>query len=280
MHAAIVTVGDEILAGHTLDTNSHFVAGRLSKLGVHLVEKRSVPDTPARIQGAVWELQERRDAALVITLGGLGPTHDDRTVAAVASLHGVPLVLHDETWERLSARYGGRHEAGMTEAPGITAAARKMAMVPAGAEVFPNAAGAAPGLAVRRALLSRPGDAWTVLLPGVPQEMHTLWEQHVEAFVLRITKGRAVQRHVAEIVFRGSESAAAQIFAAIETKHAGVTVGSYPFWGERRVVLRVAGADAKEVEDAAVDLVADLKAAGHDAERMPGATPLAGAPKA
>ncbi|MBW3582114.1 MAG: hypothetical protein KY455_03350 [Euryarchaeota archaeon] len=268
MQAAILIVGDEILSGHTQDTNSNFLAKRLFALGVDLVEMRTVGDEAHAIQGALWELQERREAELVIVAGGLGPTHDDRTVAAVARANGRSLVLDEATWRRFLERHRQRHEAGADPRPAPDAATRKMALVPVGATVFDNKAGAAPGLALERTLVTRPGSAWTIVLPGVPRELETLWGEHIEPFVTALAGGRATRRHVAELVYHGYESEMATLLDESEAVDDQVTVGSYPQWGEGRVVLRLSGRDKGRVEKATERLVARLEEEGHRVERM------------
>lgn len=268
VQAALLVIGDEILSGHTQDTNSWWIAKRLHPLGVSLVETRVVPDVAARIQGSIWELQERREADVVICCGGLGPTHDDRTVAALAALHGVPLVRHTSTWEWLAGRHARLHEEGKRPSATLTAASEKMCLVPAGAEVFRNEAGAAPGLAMSRTLASRPGEAWTFVLPGVPQELQTLWSQHLEPRLVALLGTGARKRHVAELLYRGYESEAAEIIQTAETDHPGVAIGSYPHWGKKEVVLRVSGPDPAAVETTRDALEEGMRRAGHQVERL------------
>lgn len=269
-----MVVGDEILAGHTQDTNSHWLAKALFQLGAELEEVRAVADEPAAIQMAVYELQERRDATLVFVCGGLGPTHDDRTVATMARFHSVPLVIDQGTWERLDAHHKRLVAEGKRDREGMSEGTRKMTLVPKGAEVFTNAAGAAPGLALRRRTLARDETVWTVVLPGVPQELRTLWGDHVEGFVRKRLGPDAKRRHTVEMRYEGFESEVADEVTAVADDHDEVLVGSYPRWGEGEVVLRVSGADEEKVEEAARDLEGRVARSGARLER---ATPSKGA---
>lgn len=266
MRAAVVVIGDEILSGYTQDTNTHWLAERLHLMGLPLVEVRIVPDIAARIQGSVWELQERRDVDIVITCGGLGPTHDDRTVAALAALHGAPLVRDERTWAWLAERYARLHKEGKRPTGRMTAASEKMALVPKGAEVYANAVGAAPGLFLRRAATTRSTDVFTLVLPGVPRELRSLWEEHLGPRIASLAGDRLLKRHVRTLVFRGYESEAAEVIGETEKRHPEVAVGSYPQSGKSEVLLRVSGTDPRAVEAAVLDLRDRMDAAGHPVE--------------
>lgn len=269
VRAGIVTIGDELLSGHTQDTNTAWLAKRLHLIGVPLVEVRIVPDDAVRIQGSVWELQERRAVDVVITSGGLGPTHDDHTVAVIAALHGVPLVRHGPTWDWLKRRHQQAHASGERASAEPSAASAKMALVPQGSEVVPNSAGAAPGLVLQRPTASRAGTAWTIVLPGVPQELQTLWSEHLEARLVALAGATLDRRHVRELLYRGYESEAADVIGAVQRKHPGVGLGSYPRWGKKEVVLRVSGVDRDAVERAFSELHVRMEEAGHTVEAVP-----------
>lgn len=254
MRAGIVVIGDELLDGHTQDANTHRLAGWLGVLGIEPFEVRLVRDDVTAITGAVFELHERRDCALVITTGGLGPTHDDITVAAIARMHGVGLELDPTTWARFEARAVAAHEAGRRDSDVVDPAARKMAMVPRGALVFQNGAGAAPGLAMPWGT-----GGWTLVAPGVPQELQRLWEDHFESFVRQFVGDDGRRRIVREHVVRGYESRIADRLSGVALRHPDVLIGSYPQWGEGRLVLRVSGLDAAVVAAAFDELVAVLR---------------------
>lgn len=269
MQAAILVIGDEILSGHTQDTNSHWLAGRLHHLGVPLAEIRAVGDQARFMQAAVYELQERRGGDFVIACGGLGPTHDDRTVAAMAALHGVPLVEDAATRAWLEGRYRRLHESGRRDRPEMDASVRKMMMVPRGAEVYQNETGAAPGLILRRRLLAREADAFTFILPGVPEELRSLWLQHLEPRLVQLAGTTLEPRFVREVLFRGYESRVADLLESVERAHDGVAIGSYPRWGRKEVILRVSGHAQPGVDACFKALLAALRDAGEEAEPLP-----------
>lgn len=164
MKASILTIGDEILIGQIVDTNSVSIARHLNAAGIVVEEKRSVGDDAGRIAEAVREASARCE--VVILTGGLGPTQDDITKKTLSQLYDSELV----TDERVAA-----HVRGMLEARGIAfnELNRGQALVPACCEVLFNAHGTAPGM-----WFERDGRV-VVSLPGVPFEMEHLMEDQV-----------------------------------------------------------------------------------------------------
>ena len=136
--AALVVIGDEILSGRTHDKNIAQVASWLQVQGIRLMEVRVVPDVEARIVAAVDALRTAHD--YLFTTGGIGPTHDDITVDAVAAALGLPVVVHPEARRILEAYYATRG--------GITDARLRMARVPEGAELIENRMSGAPGIKI------------------------------------------------------------------------------------------------------------------------------------
>jgi nicotinamide-nucleotide amidase len=155
----LITVGDELLLGFTIDTNAAHLARQLAPLGVRIVRRATVGDEAGAIAGAVDEALRRTGA--VITSGGLGPTADDLTKPAIAQLFGRELVFHEDLWERLRERWRGFGRAG--EPP---EANRQQVMIPRGATVLENRHGSAPGV-----WLEDDEGRWVAMLPGVPREL-------------------------------------------------------------------------------------------------------------
>ena len=137
--AALVVIGDEILSGRTHDKNIAQVASWLQVQGICLAEVRVVPDVEERIVEAVNALRARND--YLFTTGGIGPTHDDITVDAVAAALGVPVVIHPQARAMLEKYYTGRGSA-------LTEWRLRMARVPEGAELIPNRMSGAPGIRI------------------------------------------------------------------------------------------------------------------------------------
>lgn len=158
--AAIVSVGNELLFGETVDTNSAWLGRELTAFGIPVVKAFTVGDVGEGIEAAVSEAA--RIADLVLVTGGLGPTPDDLTKAAVARTFGVDLIPNAALLRTLEERYRSR---GLEEVP---EGARGQADLPEGAVPLSNPEGTAPGI------LLRTSDALIVLLPGVPRELKAI----------------------------------------------------------------------------------------------------------
>ena len=167
MRLEIVTIGDELLLGETIDINAVWLARELGAVGVSVVRRTTVGDGAAAIAAAVREALDRTGA--VITTGGLGPTSDDRTRPAIAALFGRELRHDDAIWEALRAMWRERGRPG--EPPESN---RQQALVPEGATVLTNRHGTAPGL-----LLEDEDGRWVAMLPGVPREMRGLMSEEL-----------------------------------------------------------------------------------------------------
>lgn len=262
MQVAILVIGDEVLAGRTQDTNSHYLQQRLFHLGHQVKEVRVVSDDTTSIQLAAWELAEYRKADLVITSGGLGPTHDDRTVDAIARLHGVLLQHHAPTLDRMQERAKKLHKQGKRDTPEPGKGAMKTALVPKGATTWTNPAGAAPGLLMERRLRTRSGTAHTIVLPGVPEELRAIWSAHAEPWLTEHSIIDPAHRPVIRSYeTHGQESVLAEHLEAIEREHKEIRVGSYPGWGTTRVVVTLTGPTGK-IKDAEKGLLGRMHQAG------------------
>ncbi|HKS07330.1 MAG TPA: competence/damage-inducible protein A [Gemmatimonadaceae bacterium] len=159
MNIEIVTIGDELLLGFTVDTNAAVIARALSEIGVAIVRRTTVGDVEADIVRAVEDALSRADG--VLTTGGLGPTSDDRSRPAVARVFGRAMVLHEPTLAAVRERWKRRGWKG--EMPETN---RDQAMVPEGATLLANNHGSAPGI-----WLDNAEGKWVAMLPGVPREM-------------------------------------------------------------------------------------------------------------
>ena len=204
--AALVVVGDEILSGRTQDKNIAQVASWLGVQGIRLREVRVVPDDMDAIVEAVNTLRARND--YLFTTGGIGPTHDDITVDAVAQALGVDVVIHPKARAILEAYYETRG--------GLNEARLRMARVPDGADLIENKVSGAPGI--------RAGNVYLMAgVPGITAQMLDGLTGQLEGGLplLSTTVGCWV-----------AESEIADLLRETEKAFEGVQIGSYPFFRE------------------------------------------------
>ncbi|MGH9421773.1 MAG: competence/damage-inducible protein A, partial [Thermoanaerobaculia bacterium] len=173
MRIEIVTIGDELLLGFTIDTNAAHVARELAAIGVEVVHRTTVGDKPEDIASAVKDAFERTGA--VITTGGLGPTSDDMTKASIAAIFGKPMIRDEAIVEALRERWSRYRRLGPFPESNIA-----QAMIPEGATIIPNKHGSAPGI-----WLEDESGKWVAMLPGVPREMRGMLADELLPLIAR-----------------------------------------------------------------------------------------------
>jgi nicotinamide-nucleotide amidase len=250
---AIVTVGDEILSGHTQDTNSSLLARQAFAAGRPVAHIEVVPDTPAAIIAAIRRAIDDPEISRIAVCGGIGPTPDDRTFQAVADALGRPLELNPIAYGNIEALAQRMHAAGWIDKPEVSEANRRCAMVPVGATVLNNRRGMAPPLAIEIG-----DDRWLFVLPGIPREFSTIVEE--ELIPTYFAGGTAPV--VREVRYRSvPESEMSEPMLVLEAEFPDVTVGSYPQVERRELVIRLHGREADRV-DAAVARLRALRSDG------------------
>ena len=207
--AALLIIGDEILSGRTQDKNISQVAVWLNEQGIRLAEVRVVPDETGRIAEAVNALRAAHD--YLFTTGGIGPTHDDITVDAIAAAFDVPVIVHPEARKILEDYYRDRPG-------GLTEARLRMARTPQGAELLRNPYSGAPGVKM--------GNVY--ILAGVPDIAASM----LEALTGKLEGGRSVVS--VTVGARAAESDVADLLRETEEANPGVAIGSYPFFRDGR----------------------------------------------
>ena len=244
--STIIAVGDELVAGFTLDTNSHWLAERLRRLGYPAKRITAVRDRTKDIV-----LQLRTDLADlevedVFCCGGLGPTPDDRTLDAIAASLERELVTWQPVLDRIERRVRLMHEAGLIDSSQVAAGNRRMAQIPARPDhVFRNRRGMAPGLVYRL------DSKRLFVLPGVPSELKGIFAEEVEPEFLNGRAGAVV--HELRFMF-AVEARFYPVMRELENSHPDVSVGSYPNFQTKELVIRFSGLDERRVL-AAVDVV-------------------------
>jgi nicotinamide-nucleotide amidase len=200
--AAILSTGDELTSGRTLDTNAGFIAERLVASGFDVVAVLVVGDYPERIAWA-WN-QALEQADVVVSTGGLGPTADDLTNQTLADVAGRPLVLYQEQAERIRQMFAVM---GRTMPENNL----KQALLPQGAIVLPNALGTAPGFRLDVARAGRTRHCF--VLPGVPREMKPMLEEQILPLLEQLRGTLDVYRSHTFQTFGISESALDELVA-------------------------------------------------------------------
>jgi molybdenum cofactor synthesis domain-containing protein len=244
LSAAVLVIGDEILSGRTADVNINHIAHVLAEIGIDLSEARVVPDIEDEIVAAVNALRARY--TYVFTTGGIGPTHDDITSAAIAKAFGVPLEESADALAMLHARYGPTTT--------LNEARRRMAHVPKNAQLVRNSVSGAPGFQIGNVFV----------MAGVPGIMRAM----LEDIVPRLKTGTPVVSRTIAIAL--GESTMAKPLGEIQRRHPDVTIGSYPAFGlgGPNVSLVVRGRDPGKVDGAAQEIETMLRGLGGEPRRM------------
>lgn len=231
--AAILIIGDEILSGRTRDSNMHYLAGELTRVGIELGEVRVVPDAMARIVAALNELRAAYDH--VFTSGGIGPTHDDITADAVAAAFGVPLDIRDDAREILARHYA---------ATGLdfNAARQRMARIPEGARLIENPISAAPGFSLGN----------VHVMAGVP----SIFQAMVASVLPTLTGGQPLMSQSYRI--DQGEGVIAGPLGELAADFPDLSIGSYPFIrnGAHGANIVIRGQDAGRIDAAMTRLAA------------------------
>ncbi|HYW31707.1 MAG TPA: competence/damage-inducible protein A [Gemmatimonas sp.] len=252
MNIEIVTIGDELLLGFTIDTNAAHLARELSALGIRVVRRTTAGDEPESIASAVRDALDRTGA--VITTGGLGPTADDRTKPVIASLFGRGMMMDNAILHALEARWLKRFGHALPESN------RQQAMVPEGATILTNRHGSAPGI-----WLEDGRGRWVAMLPGVPREMRGMLADTIVPLLRdRVGDDASVVRSRTLRTVNISESALADRLGELARDVLGLSVAFLP--GSDGVDLRITSAGLAAAEaDTLLDRAAALlrERAGH-----------------
>lgn len=186
----IIAIGNELLIGKTLDTNTNWLAKRLTELGVYVKRAMIIRDDLKDVAQAVN--LSTKSATFVITTGGLGPTEDDLTLRAISKAFRRKLELNGDALRMVKQRYEYLCRQGVVDSPEMTLARKKMATLPQGAIPVFNPVGVAPGVLIKH------NDTLVLALPGVPKEMYAVFDSIIADVVTRI--GRLQDIEIREIV--------------------------------------------------------------------------------
>ena len=216
MKVELLTIGDELMLGFTLDTNAAHLARELSAAGVEILRRTTVGDSAEAIAGAVRDALDRTGA--VITTGGLGPTSDDRTKPVIAALFGRRMILHEAIWESFQKLWKARGYPGAP--PAIN---RQQAMIPEGATILTNNHGSAPGI-----WLEDDRKRWVAMLPGVPREMRGMLKDSLMPVLMARGAGTVVVRSRTLRTTGLAESRAAEMLGEHASGFGAITLAYIP----------------------------------------------------
>ncbi len=223
--AEIVSIGNEILIGKTLNTNAQWLAKRMTSIGLEIRRITTVGDDLEEISSIIREALKRKPR-FIITTGGLGPTFDDKTLEGIAKALEIKLETNEEALKMVEAKYEQYVKEGLMERAELTPHRVKMATLPEGAKPLPNPVGTAPGV------LIEVKDTVIIALPGVPQEMKAIFEESILPLLRKESKNLIF--YEAELEVRGIvESEIAPLIDEVMHDNPYVYIKSHPRGGER-----------------------------------------------
>ena len=229
LQVGILAIGNEVLDGLVLDTNSNWLELRIAALGAETKRLVSVRDTITEIGCALDFLKKSCD--VIITSGGLGPTHDDMTLKAVASHLGRNLIEDPKAMEIVKRQYKILYEKGIVQSPDYTESRRKMAFLPENSIAIDNTVGGAPAVRIDEE------ETTIFCLPGVPKELKSIFEDSVSRWFEENSETKYFEK-IMDFPFRDESAFAPYIDIAMK-KHPKVYIKSMPRTYGSSKVLRV-----------------------------------------
>ncbi|MFI5380828.1 MAG: competence/damage-inducible protein A [Tepidisphaerales bacterium] len=239
MNAIVVSIGDELVLGQTVDTNSAWLSQQLAGIGVDVLEHATVADDQAAIERVIREAAARCDALLVS--GGLGPTADDLTRQALAAVMAAPLELNPQWFAEMEAFFSKRSRL-------MAPSNRIQAMIPRGAELLWNTCGTAAGMAASI------GRCRVFVMPGVPMEMKAMFDSSVRKELAQAAGGRVILSRTLH-TFGLGESNVGELLGELMARGRNPSVGTTVSSGivSIRINARFASADEARREIAATE---------------------------
>jgi len=233
VNVEIISIGNELLIGKILNTNAHWLAKRITSLGLSVRRITVIGDDLAEISSAIRDSILRRPA-FIITTGGLGPTFDDKTLEGVAIATNRDLEENKEALEMIRRKYEEYVAEGLMESVELTQYRVKMARLPRGAKPLPNPLGTAPGV-----LLEHEG-VTLIMLPGVPEEMKAIFEESVLPLLRKAAGGMIFYEASLEVAGL-YESDLAPLIEEVMRENPYVYIKSHPKVSEkvRRIELHL-----------------------------------------
>lgn len=248
MIVELLVIGNEILIGKTKDTNSNYMAKRITKYGHKIRRITAVGDELEDISSAMKEAISR-EPDMIITCGGLGPTFDDMTLQGIAQALNTELELNQHAYNSIKRSYEAAFRQGVLKLDGMTKEREKMAYLPKGSTPLPNKRGTAPGVKIKLSKIL------IFCLPGVPMEMKSMFKIVVLP-ILKEKKGKFMEK---SFIFTGiGESHIAPYVTEVEERYPKLWIKTHPRLGEFGAEIEVSITafnveNAEELADIAIE---------------------------
>lgn len=242
--AEILTIGDEILYGQIVDTNSQWIAAELSKAGIRVVRTTTVGDTAGDIMTAFAEAESRVD--IILITGGLGPTSDDLTKPCLAKYFDCEMQIHEEALAEVTAFFSSRGRA-------LTEVNRLQALLPVCCQKITNRMGTAPGMWFNR------NEKVFVSMPGVPREMKVMMEEIIIPKLLKTFSTPKIHHTIIRTVGIGESFLAEKIMQWEQSLPQYIKLAYLPGYGEVKLRLTAFGADTVNLEKDTEHLIEQIK---------------------
>lgn len=250
MDIEILVIGNEILIGKTLDTNSNWMAKRIVQYGHKLKRITAIEDDVQVISRTLQTILERKPDIL-ITTGGLGPTFDDMTLEGIAMGLNRELELNQHAYNSIKRAYDNAHRRGILKLEGMTKEREKMSYLPQGSIPLPNIRGTAPGVKLKEAQTS------IFVLPGVPTEMKAMFLNVIKP-ILREKRGKFVEKG---LIFTGiGESQIAPYTTELEKKYPQLWIKTHPKIGlSLEVEISITGFNVENGDEIAEQALDEIR---------------------
>ncbi|MCP4764526.1 MAG: competence/damage-inducible protein A [archaeon] len=233
----LIAVGDELLAGHILDTNTNWLLKRLQKMNHEVQRVEIVPDEIKLISNSVKRFIDECYNVIFI-YGGLGPTHDDITFEGIALALDRKCIENQNALNLINEQYMKYHKLGILRSSSIEEipGAKKMAIIPEGAKLL-KPTGTAPGLFIE--IRNKNNQNTNIfVLPGVPLEFKSMFKLEIKN---KLFKKNPEEKYISEIITKTEEARLFSILSQAKHNYPEVKIGSYPNIEEMHVLLRLTG---------------------------------------
>jgi len=250
MEVEILVIGNEILIGKTLDTNSNWMAKRVVKYGHKLKRIIIIEDDIEVISRTLKTILERKPD-MIITTGGLGPTFDDMTLVGIAKGLNREIELNEHAYNSIKRAYEHAYKRGILKLEGMTKEREKMSYLPQGSIPLPNLRGTAPGVKLTE------GETSIFILPGVPSEMKAMFLNVIKP-ILKEKRGKFIEKG---LFFMGiGESQIAPYTTKLEDKYPQLWIKTHPRIGlSLEVEISITGFDVENGDELAERALEEIR---------------------